>query len=607
MTPRRSLVALLAVALISAGPALAADPKANPASGKSAKPTASASPKENPAKAGSTSTTSTSTTSTATSASEATSTAASKDKGNKPADNGNKPIENGKPADAGKPSDLANANSLKAMQSNAATEQLDKCTPSGQVMAASKSKGNAKSSKTSGASDSQAEEPSTDYIILFKNGVNVANERAELARNKAKVKRTYTKIFNGLAASLNETQLCKLNARGTVAKIEVDGLAVAMTDQSGATWGIDRIDQRALPLNQTYSYDKTGAGVRIYVVDTGVDASHTEFGGRVSAGFSAFGRSSATDCNGHGTHVAGTAAGSTYGVAKEASIVAVQVLDCNGSGSISGVIAGLDFVAANGVRPAVVNMSLGGGASTALDSAVSNLISSGFQVSVAAGNSAVDACTQSPARVSAAVTVAASTISDAHASFSNFGRCVDAYAPGQNIISASANSTSGSVAFSGTSMAAPHVAGAMALMLQQTPDATPAALAQGIVSTGTPGVIAGAPSGTANVLVFTNTSAPVTPVFSVPGQPSGISATAGKRSITVSWTAPSSDGGSPLTGYRIYLYAGARATVYAVSASQTTVTISNLKAGTNYTAQIAAVNIAGMGPLSTPASATPTR
>lgn len=613
MIVKRGVVAAVALSLVAMSPTLAADPKANPSASKSAKPSASATPKAN-ANAQKPSTTTTNT------IDPTASTAAPSDKGNSAnAGNSKAPNDKGsssanssgtsdkgnKPADVGKPSDIGNANSLKNLATNAATEQLDKCTSSGQVKAASKnSKDTAKSSKSSASATTSAQEPVTDYIILFKNGVDVKNERAELARNKAKIKRAYTKVFNGLAASLNDTQLCKLNARGTVQKIEVDGLAIAMADQTGATWGIDRIDQRALPLNSSYTYDHTGAGVRIYVVDTGVRADHVDFGGRVVPGFSALGTSSTTDCNGHGTHVAATAAGTTYGVAKEATVVPVQVLDCNGSGSISGVIAGLDYIAANGVRPAVVNMSLGGGASTALDSAVSNLISAGFQVSVAAGNSSADACTQSPARVGAAFTVAASTISDAHASFSNFGACVDAYAPGQNITSADATGTSGFRTLSGTSMAAPHVAGAMALLLQQAPSSSPAALAQAVVASATVGVITGAPSATPNALIFSAGSS-VTPVYTVPDAPGQPVATAGKRSISVSWSAPANDGGTPVTSYWVYLRTGGKTSRYSVNADATSLLIRNLRAGTTYSVSVAAVNIAGVGKESGATSATP--
>src|SRR5262249_51466616 len=243
--------------------------------------------------------------------------------------------------------------------------------------------------------------------------------------------------------------------------------------QSNATWGIDRIDQRNLPLSGTYTYNFTGAGVHAYIIDTGIRATHQNFGGRVSSqGFTAINDGNGTnDCNGHGTHVSGTVGSSTYGVAKGVTLHAVRVLSCSGSGSTSGVIAGVDWVTQNRILPAVANMSLGGGVSTALDTAVNNSINSGVTYAIAAGDT--NPCTLSPARVAAALTVGATTMTDARSSFSNFGTCVDLFAPGSSITSTWNTSDTATNTISGTSMATPHVTGVAALYLQQFGNQSP--------------------------------------------------------------------------------------------------------------------------------------
>jgi subtilisin family serine protease len=259
--------------------------------------------------------------------------------------------------------------------------------------------------------------------------------------------------------------------------------------------------------------------VTAYVVDTGILASHTDFGGRVAAGWTAVADGNGTtDCNGHGTHVAGTVAGTTYGVAKSATLVPVRVLDCAGSGYNSDVVAGLDWIAANHAAgaPAVANLSLGGAASSTVDAAIQAVLNDGVTTVVAAGNSAVDACTASPARVPGAITVAASDSADKQASFSNFGSCVDLYAPGVGITSAYYTSTTATASMSGTSMAAPHTAGAAAVVLSQNPALAPADVAAALVSNATPGVIAGASTGTPNRLLYTGAAAPAPAPAPVP-------------------------------------------------------------------------------------------
>jgi len=251
------------------------------------------------------------------------------------------------------------------------------------------------------------------------------------------VTRTFNHALNGFAAYMTEQQAESLSDDPRVAFVEEDSIVEALATQSNPPWGLDRIGQRDLPLNQTYSYTTTGSGVSAYIIDTGIRITHTQFGGRASVAFDAVGDGrNGIDCNGHGTHVSGTVGGSTYGVAKSVRLFAVRVLSCSGSGSTSGVIAGVDWVTAHHRSPAVANMSLGGGASTALDTAVRNSIASGVTYAVAAGNSNTNAANFSPARVSEAITVGATTMTDARSSFSNFGSVVDIFAPGSSILSA---------------------------------------------------------------------------------------------------------------------------------------------------------------------------
>ena len=280
------------------------------------------------------------------------------------------------------------------------------------------------------------------------------------------------RIINGFSAKFNESQLAAVENDAKVAYVEQDQLMYATVTQNNATWGLDRID--STNRNGTYVYNSTGAGVNAYIMDTGIRSAHAEFGGRVRSGATAIQDGRGTeDCNGHGTHVAGTVGGRTFGVAKNVNLIPVRVLGCNGSGSNSGIIAAVNWVTNNHVKPAVANMSLGGGASQALDAAVNNSSRAGVTYAVAAGNSRTDACSASPARAGSAITVGASNINDQRASFSNFGRCVDIFAPGQNITAAWINGNSSTNTISGTSMASPHVAGVVALILERNPNVGP--------------------------------------------------------------------------------------------------------------------------------------
>ena len=309
----------------------------------------------------------------------------------------------------------------------------------------------------------------------------------------------YSKALNGFSVELTEAEALAISEDPRVAFVEEDAVMETQITQTNPPWGLDRINQRTLPLTNIYSYTTTGAGVNMYVIDTGIRLTHTQFGGRAFAAFDSFGGNS-VDCHGHGTHVSGTIGGSTFGVAKSVRLFAVRVLSCSGSGSTSGVIAGVDWVTGHRINPAVANMSLGGGPSSALDSAVRNSIASGVTYSIAAGNSNMNAANASPARVAEAITVGSSTRTDARSSFSNFGSVVDVYAPGSSILSAYYTSNTASATLSGTSMAAPHVAGVAARILQLSPNASPAAVRNEIVNTATTGVPTGVPSGTARLL-----------------------------------------------------------------------------------------------------------
>ncbi|MBA2292702.1 MAG: S8 family serine peptidase [Gemmatimonadales bacterium] len=341
------------------------------------------------------------------------------------------------------------------------------------------------------------------YIVMFNNGVtDVPGLARQLAAaHGGKIGFTYQSAIKGFSVQLNATAAAAISRNPNVAVVEADQVMTTVATQSNATWGLDRSDQRALPLSTTYTYERTGAGVRTYIIDTGIRLSHSDFGGRATSGYDAVDGGSADDCNGHGTHVAGTVGGSLYGVAKNVALVAVRVLDCAGSGTTAGVIAGVDWVTANRVLPASANMSLGGGASSTLDAAVKNSIASGVSYAVAAGNGDFlgrqqDACNGSPSRVPEAITIGATDNTDKKASWSNYGNCVDFFAPGVNITSAWYQNDTQTNTISGTSMAAPHVAGAAALYLEANPGASPLTVRNALHDNTTKGIVTS--SSTAN-------------------------------------------------------------------------------------------------------------
>jgi len=311
-----------------------------------------------------------------------------------------------------------------------------------------------------------------DYIVVLNKGVSLANDIKNVNGKEVSPKFMYDEVFNGYAAFLTADQVCHLKKRPTVALIESDGVvsidATTVSISESGLWGLDRIDQQNGTLNNSYVYTSSGAGVDAYVVDSGLLSTHEQFAGRVKPGYSAVGKSTDTkDCTGHGTHVAGTIGGKNYGVAPGVALVPVKVFGCSGSGSISGVIAGLNWIVKHhGSNKAVANMSLGGGASSTLDAAVNKVIGDGVTVVVAAGNATANACLSSPARVPNAITVAAVAKGDTLATYSNVGSCVDIAAPGSGIFSSYIGSNSATASLSGTSMASPHVAGAVARQLQ---------------------------------------------------------------------------------------------------------------------------------------------
>ncbi|MER6347454.1 S8 family peptidase [Streptomyces sp. NPDC001595] len=345
------------------------------------------------------------------------------------------------------------------------------------------------------------------YVVTLKKGAGFKAASGE-GKNLIKeyggsVKKTFGSALNGYTATLSETEAKRLAADPAVASVEQNQRVQVAATQSNAPWGLDRIDQTSLPLSGTYTYpDSAGTGVTAYVIDTGVRITHSQISGRAFNGYDAVdGDTTAQDGNGHGTHVATTIAGSTYGVAKKAKIVAVRVLNNSGSGTTAGVIAGVDWVTANHSGPSVANLSLGGGVSTALDTAVRNSIASGVTYAVAAGNSNANASSYSPARVTEAITVGATTSTDARASYSNYGSVLDIFAPGSSITAGWHTSDTATNTISGTSMATPHVAGAAAVYLANHTSATPAQVAAALVAGATTGKVTSPGTGSPNRLL----------------------------------------------------------------------------------------------------------
>ena len=349
------------------------------------------------------------------------------------------------------------------------------------------------------------------YIVVFNEWAtgptgefSQAAEMADFMKTVygGRVKHVYKHALNGFAAEMSEEAALALSTDPRVAYVEEDAVVSTDVTQTNPPWGLDRIDQRDRPLSATYTYNWTGSGVRVYIIDTGILTAHTQFGGRASAVFDVNG-GNGQDCNGHGTHVAGTVGGSTYGVAKGVMLRGVKVFQCANTTSTANIIAGVNWVTANRILPAVANMSVGGPASSSMDTAVQNLINSGVTVAVAAGNSnGANACNFSPARVAAAITVGSTTTTDARSSFSNIGTCLDLFAPGSGIQSAWWTSTTATATLSGTSMASPHVAGVAALYKQANSAASPATIRNAIVNNSTTNRISNVGTGSPNRLLY---------------------------------------------------------------------------------------------------------
>ena len=358
----------------------------------------------------------------------------------------------------------------------------------------------------------------TQYVVQFAPGTDVESEAKSIRSRNIGVGRTFSNALRGAVIRANPAQVAALARSPRVLSVEADTRVSIDEIQQPSPWGLDRTDQRTLPLSNSFSYNSAGSGVSLYVIDTGVQASHADFGGRVTAGWTAINDGlNSGDCNGHGTHIAGTAAGKTFGTAKAATIVPVRALHCDGSGYSSDVIAGLDWIVGHhkSGSPAIVNLSIGGFTNYSMDAAVMGVINDGVTAVAAAGNSAMNACERSPGRIPAALTVAASDSSDRQASFSNFGSCVDLYAPGVGITSAWHTSATATKSLSGTSMSVPHVAGAAAVLLSASPGLSPAEVSEKIIANSTAGAIAAAGSGTPNRLLYSDPaiSGPATGAF----------------------------------------------------------------------------------------------
>ncbi|WP_406197711.1 MULTISPECIES: S8 family peptidase [unclassified Streptomyces] len=411
-----------------------------------------------------------------------------------------------------------------------------------------------------GAADAVAD----SYIVTLK--ADHARSSSKAGRTLvegygAGIERTYKKALNGYAIEASEAEAKALAADPAVASVVQNRtFSIDATQTNPPSWGLDRIDQKNLPLNSSYTYpDSAGQGVTAYVIDTGVRITHSDFGGRASYGYDAIDNdNTAQDGHGHGTHVAGTVAGNAYGVAKKAKVVGVRVLNNSGSGTTAQVVAGIDWVAQNAVKPAVANMSLGGGADTALDTAVRNAIASGITFAVAAGNETTDASTRSPARVTEAITVGATTSTDAKASYSNYGSVLDLFAPGSSITSTWNSSDSATNTISGTSMASPHVAGAAALYLADHPTSTPAQISSALTSAATTGVVTSPGTGSPNRLLYVGggTTTPPGPRFENTGDYAIADNATVESAVTVSGVSGNAPAALPVEVHIVHTYIG---------------------------------------------------
>lgn len=366
--------------------------------------------------------------------------------------------------------------------------------------------------------------PNRYIVVLDQTILRAESESSDTTASKlsdsygGSVDKVFSHAVQGFSAEMSPLEAEWMSNDPKVLFIEEDSEISIQATQTNATWGLDRVDQRSAALNSSYNYAQTGSGVHVYVIDTGIKPTHVEFGGRASADFDTiYDGQNGVDCHGHGTHVAGTVGGTNYGVAKNVRLHGIRVLGCNGTGTTATAVEGIDWVTANRISPAIVNMSMGSQTSVLLDYAVQSSIASGITYVVAAGNSNADACQTSPARVPTAITVGASDVSDIRASFSNFGTCVDIFAPGVGITSAWSWSNTATNVSSGTSMSSPHVAGSVALYLELNPNATPAQVTSNMMGEGTSGNMTGVGAGSPNLMLFTDQFAPTAGNASIEG------------------------------------------------------------------------------------------
>lgn len=433
------------------------------------------------------------------------------------------------------------------------------------------------------------------YIVQTDSTSTTGAAVADVRRAGGRVKHSYAKALAGFSATMNSGQIRRLQANPHVRSITPDAPTHASSVQTSPPWGLDRIDQRPTAGDGRYSYDTTGSGVTVFVVDSGIRFTHTQFGGRASSGYDFVDSdTNASDCGaGHGTHVSGTIGGSAYGVAKSVKYVSLRVFDCEGSGWISDTIAALDWVISHKpAGPSVVNYSGGGGAYSQLDDAVKRTTGAGVTVVVAAGNEDANACNTSPARAASAITVGATDSADTRAYFSNYGSCVDLFAPGVGTKSSVNTSDTASGSWSGTSMATPHVTGIVARYLQAHPTATPAQVTTAVLSSSTPNVVKD-PMGSANRLSYAQT---------LPGKPTSflIKKSDAAKTGTITWLPPTSSGSSAITGYRVARdgtdAAGVGRVSIVVSSTARSQTFSNLRPGATYSLWVRAITAVGTGP-----------
>ncbi len=394
------------------------------------------------------------------------------------------------------------------------------------------------------AAAAAADEHKQRVIVQLSHPSSLDQAVTEERQRGGRIRHTYRHVLTGFAADLAPERISALRKDPRVKAVSLDQRTQIAGVQPAPPWGLDRIDQREALLDDSYSYDSSGVGATVYVVDSGVRMDHADFEGRVRSGYDFVdGDANATDCNGHGTHVAGTVGGAKYGVAKQVEMVSLRVFDCGGSGWSTDTIAAFDWVVSHKQGPAVINFSGGGGAYAPMDEAAARTSAAGVPTVVAAGNDSDDACLTSPARAPAAITVGATAQGDYRAGFSNYGPCLDLFAPGASVLSSTMGSDTSSGYMSGTSMATPHVAGAVARYLQSHPTATAAETTAALQTVATPDVVADSLSGNDGLLYV-----PPPPAATPPGPPTGVSATVQDRTATVSWAPPASDGGSAGTG-----------------------------------------------------------